>query len=79
MAFKRKTYKGVYEDTNEYFVCDAQTDIQNLPTTSEQGSMAFVIEDSTCWMINSSGTWVQITMLPGGISPFGSFSAVSRG
>ena len=78
MAFKRKTYKGVYEDTNEYFVCDTQSDLQNLPSNSEQGSMAFVIEDSTCWMINSSGQWVQITMLPGGISPFGVFGASGR-
>lgn len=73
MAFKRKTYKGVYEDTNEYFVCDTQSDVQNLPHTAEMGSMAFVIEDSTIWMINSSGTWVEITMLPGAVNPFGVF------
>ena len=73
MAFKRKTYKGVYEDTNQYFVCDAQSDIQNLPHDAEMGSMAFIIEDSTTYMINSSGVWVEITALPGSVNPFGVF------
>lgn len=27
MAFKRKTYKGVYEDTNEHYVCDTTEDV----------------------------------------------------
>ena len=60
MAFKRKTYKGVYEDTNEHYVCDTTEDVAFLPTDSVIGSTAFVIENSTRWMINSRGEWVQI-------------------
>lgn len=55
MAFKRKAYKGVAEDTNEEFVCDTPSDIANLPTDAPQGSSAFVISNSTTWMITSSG------------------------
>lgn len=60
MAFKRKTYKGMFVDTDECFVCDTASDIQNLPTDCQQGSTAFVIEDSTMYMINSQGSWIQI-------------------
>ena len=73
MAFKRKTYKGVYEDGNQYFVCDELSDIQNLPHDAEMGSMAFVIEDSSVYMINSLGVWKEITLLPGSVNPFGVF------
>lgn len=74
MAFKRKAYKGVMEDTNQEFVCDTESDISNLPTDAPQGSSAFVISDSSTWMINSSGVWTQITASPGTWNPFG-FSA----
>lgn len=60
MAYKRKTYKGVFVDTDECFVCDTSEDIQSLPTNCQQGSTAFVIEDSTMYMINSQGNWIQI-------------------
>lgn len=70
MAFKRKTYKGICDDTDEHFVCDTAADIDNLPVTSPQGSTAFVIEDSTLWMINSQGEWIEINKYPVGISPF---------
>ena len=79
MAFKRKAYKGIVEDTNEYFVCDNVSDISNLPTDAEQGSMAFVIEDSSFWMIDSSGVWKSITAPPGGFGLFFAFGSHDGG
>lgn len=58
--YKRKTYKGVCVDTYEVFVCDGISDISSLPTDPNVGSTAFVIEDSSTWMINSSGQWVKL-------------------
>ena len=66
MAYSRKTYKGVYADTNEVYVCDAESDLSSLPTDAPQGSSAFVIETSRTYMINSSGTWVETTLGSGG-------------
>lgn len=64
--YKRKIYKGAPVDDNEVFVCDAQADLANLPTDSPPGSSAFVIEDSTTWMIDSSGRWTQTVFGGGG-------------
>jgi len=61
----RKKYKGTPVDTDEEFICDTQADLASLPTDAKQGSSAFVIEDSTMWMINSSGQWIQ-TIIGGG-------------
>lgn len=66
MAFKRKAYIGVYEDTHEEFVCDTAADLNDLPSGAPQGSAAFVIEDSTTWMINSRGEWIETDMEPSG-------------
>lgn len=60
MAIKRKTYKGIYTDTNEVFVCDTISDLALLPADAPHGSSAFVIEDSTTWMIDSSGIWMEV-------------------
>lgn len=70
MAFKRKGYKGAVDGTNEYFVCDTTSDVANLPTDAEHGSIAFVIEDSSFRMIDSSGQWQTITAPPGGFAMF---------
>ena len=65
MEKKKKKYKGICVDTDEAFVCDTRSDITNLPDGLPQGSSAFVIEDSTTWMIDSSGQWQQ-TIVGGG-------------
>jgi len=64
-VYKRIKYKGVSVGVDEEFVCDTQSDLASLPTDSAQGSSAFVIEDSSTWMINSSGQWIQ-TIISGG-------------
>ena len=62
MAYSRKTYKGVYEDTNAVYVCDTESDLSSLPTDAPHGSSAFVIENSKTYMINTSGTWAETSL-----------------
>lgn len=69
MAFKRKTYKGVYVDTNEVYVCDTESDLSSLPTDAPQGSSAFVIDTSKTYMINSSGVWTEIATGESPVNP----------
>ena len=42
------------------YVIDKKSDLQNLPIDVPMGSTAFCIEDSSAYMINSSGEWVEI-------------------
>lgn len=42
------------------YVIDKKSDLQSLPIDVPMGSTAFCIEDSTVYMINSSGEWVEI-------------------
>ena len=42
------------------YVIDEKADLQNLPIDVPMGSTAFCIEDSSIYMINSSGEWVEI-------------------
>lgn len=42
------------------YVIDKKADLQNLPVDVPMGSTAFCIEDSSVYMINSSGEWVEI-------------------
>ena len=66
MAIHKTTYKGTYIDNHQEFVCDTRSDIASLPTLEGEsdrcpfGSTAFVIEDSSVWMLNSSGQWTEI-------------------
>jgi len=66
MAAIKKKYKGVALDLNQEFVCDCRADVSSLPTQSTKfdtcptGSFAFVIEDSSEWMLSSDGEWKQV-------------------
>lgn len=42
------------------FVIDTKEDLDYLPIDVTIGSTAFCIEDSSVYMINSSGEWVEI-------------------
>ena len=42
------------------FVIDTKEDLDYLPIDVPIGSTAFCIEDSSVYMINSSGEWVEI-------------------
>lgn len=42
------------------FIIDTKADLDNLPVDVPAGCTAFCIEDSSAYMINSSGEWVEI-------------------
>ena len=42
------------------FVIDTKEDLDYLPINVPMGSTAFCVEDSSVYMINSSGEWVEI-------------------
>ena len=44
------------------FVVDSTSDIQTLPTNCATGSTAFVISDSTRYMLNSNKEWKQVNL-----------------
>ena len=66
MAIHERAYTGVYPDNHREFVCDFTSDVDSLPTQQRgrdycsTSSVAFVIEDSSKWMLNSEGQWVQV-------------------
>ena len=43
------------------FVLDTAADLTDLPVEGIMGSKAFVIATSQKYMLNSTGTWVEIT------------------
>lgn len=66
MAIHKSAYTGEYADNHQEFICDNRSDIAMLPTQTSgrdkcpTASKAFVIEDSSNWMLNSEGVWRQI-------------------
>ena len=42
------------------FICDFEIDINKLPVNISAGSTAFVIENSSAYMLNNSKIWVKI-------------------
>lgn len=41
------------------YVCDTIADLANLPLDGKAGSTAYIIEDSTTYILNSKGEWKQ--------------------
>lgn len=75
MAIHKSAYTGVYADNHQEFICDKRNDIAMLPTqTSDKdkcpvNSKAFVIDDSSRWILNSEGIWKEIfSSVSGGTS-----------
>lgn len=66
MAIHKSAYTGMYVDNHLEFICDYRTDIHTLLTQDSNkdkcptGSKAFVIEDSSRWILNSEGIWKEI-------------------
>ena len=50
---------GIAYDINSY-ICDKETDVQDLPVRVGMGSTAFVIETSEIYMLNGEKVWVKI-------------------
>lgn len=42
------------------YLCDARSDINSLPTDVPAGSDALVTADMSVWILDNSGTWVEI-------------------
>lgn len=49
-----------YSKPTQEIICDTEADIVNLPTEIAAGSTAFVIENSSVYMLNNSKIWVKI-------------------
>lgn len=51
-------------DTDQYniiqYVCDTREDVQKLVTSDGAGSTAFVIEDSSVWMLSTENVWKEL-------------------
>lgn len=72
MAIHKSAYTGVFSDNHQEFICDFISDVNSLPKQSGSedkcptGSKAFVIEDSSKWILNSEGNWIQVLTGSGG-------------
>ena len=42
------------------FICDEVSDIANLPTECAPGSIAYVIGNSACYMLNNQKKWIVL-------------------
>lgn len=47
------------------FIVDFTSDIPDLPTDCAPGSQAFVIENSTKYMLNNNKNWVKVNVSSG--------------
>lgn len=43
------------------FICDTESDVENLPTNRTPGSVAKVASTSNIYILNSSGKWILQT------------------
>lgn len=43
------------------YVLDLKSDLSSLPTNITPGSIAFIIESSQYYMLNTQGNWVAVT------------------
>lgn len=59
MAYEKIKVNGEYLVNKLEFVCDGRSDIPMLPIDIQFGSVAFVTEDSSVWILNSAGQWVE--------------------
>lgn len=42
------------------FICDTESDIENLPTDNSPGSTAFVVDTAKVYMLNNQKEWVSL-------------------
>lgn len=59
MAYAKIKVNGEYIVNKEEYICDSRNDIPMLPINVQFGSTAFIVEDSSVWMLNSTGQWVE--------------------
>jgi len=44
------------------YICDTDSDVEDLATVAAAGSTAFVIENSKTYMLNGEKEWVEVTL-----------------
>lgn len=60
MAYKcyEMTYSRALDDHIKKFICDAASDVANLPEAAPM-STAIVAENGNVYIVNASGAWVS--------------------
>lgn len=58
-------YRNMYNAAIEQYVVDTPMDIETLPTDGAAGSKAFVIENSTYYMLNHEKKWIKVKLSSG--------------
>ena len=63
MTYKLVKRNGVYLENIDEYVCDAEADLTNIPTTGWNGAVfgakAFCIAEGTTHYYDSTGNWVN--------------------
>ncbi len=65
MPITKIIYMDHHVNAHQEFFCDYCADIDYLPTNVAAGSMAFVWEDLSFWIINSEGEWKEFRIEDG--------------
>ena len=61
MAWIKTMYGNAVVAPISQFVCDAEADIADLPTTVAMGSQAIVIATGALYVMNSANTWTLLS------------------
>lgn len=61
MPWIKTMYGNVVVAPISQFVCDAEIDIDDLPTTVAMGSQAVVLATGAVYVIDSTGTWTLMS------------------
>lgn len=61
MAWIKTMYGNTVVAPISQFVCDAETDIADLPTNVAMGSQAIVIATGALYVMNSANTWTLLS------------------
>ena len=63
---QQTTNRGIPLYGIKTFLVDTKTEVANLPINCKPGSMAFVAEDSSQYILNSAFKWVKVILSGGG-------------
>lgn len=61
-----RKFKDPYHSVRKEFLCDGESDLNDLPTTCEPGSVALIIDTSETYMLNNERQWIKVTFGGGG-------------
>lgn len=63
---QQTTNRGIPLYGIKTFLVDTKAEVINLPINCKPGSMAFVAEDSSQYILNSAFKWVKVILSGGG-------------